>query len=99
MARYDVFAGPVDGSFLLDVQTDLIDELKTRVVVPLLPVASSPPAVGRLNPVFEVFGRKVVMATPLLAAVPAAELGEARANLARNHDTIVSALDMLFQGF
>ena len=38
MARYDVFAGAVEGSFLLDVQTDLLDHLNTRVVVPLLPL-------------------------------------------------------------
>jgi toxin CcdB len=99
MARYDVFAGPVDGSYLLDVQTNLIDQLRTRVIVPLLPTASAPPPIGRLNPVFEIAGRKVVMATPLLAAVPLGELGEARANLAAHHEAIVAALDMLFQGF
>ena len=81
MARYDVFAGPADGSYLLDVQTDLIGQLKTRVVVPLLPAASAPPPIARLNPIFEIGGRKVVMATPLLAAVPSAELGESRASL------------------
>ena len=68
MARHDVFAGSVEGSYLLDVQADLFDRLKTRVVVPLLPVASTPPPIGRLNPIFEIAGRKVVMATPLLAA-------------------------------
>ena len=99
MARYDVFAGIGEGSYLLDVQTDLIDYLKTRVVVPLLPSDSTPPPIRKLNPVFEISGRKVVMATHLLATVPVAELGESRLNLIKHHDEIVAALDMLFQGF
>lgn len=99
MARYDVFTGPVDGSYPLDVQTDLVDYLKTRVVVPLLPADTTPPPVRRLHPTFEINGRKLVMATHLMAAVPLAELGEVRVNLDARHDDIVAALDMLFQGF
>ena len=47
----------------------------------------------------EVNGRKLVMATHLIATVPASELGESRLNLTKYHDDIVAALDMLFQGF
>ncbi|TIL94399.1 MAG: plasmid maintenance protein CcdB, partial [Mesorhizobium sp.] len=43
MARYDVFAGRVEGSCLLDVQSDLLDDFKTRVVIPLLPTTMTPP--------------------------------------------------------
>jgi toxin CcdB len=99
MARYDVFLGPAAGSYLLDVQTDLIDHLRTRVVVPLLPVATTPPPVRKLNPTFEIGGHKFVMATHLIATVPTAELGDSRINLVKHHDQIVGALDMLFQGF
>ena len=42
MARYDVYANPNADGYLLELQTDLLDELKTRVVVPLIP--SSPPS-------------------------------------------------------
>ncbi len=45
MARYDVFDGAAEGSYLLDLQTDLVDHLSTRVVVPLLPSPSAPPPV------------------------------------------------------
>jgi toxin CcdB len=99
MSRYDVFAGRIEGNYLLDVQSDLLDNFKTRVVVPLLPVASVPPPMRKLHPIFEVNGRKVVMATHLIATVPASELGESRLNLTKHHDDIVAALDMLFQGF
>lgn len=99
MARYDVFAGSIEGSYLLDVQSDMLDHFKTRVVVPLLPIATTPPPMRKLHPVFEISGRKMVMATHLIATVPAAELGESRLNITRHHDDIVAALDMLFQGF
>ena len=50
MARYDVFAGRVEGSYLLNVQSDLLDHLKTRVVIPLLPIQAAPPAIRNLHP-------------------------------------------------
>ncbi|RUW51635.1 plasmid maintenance protein CcdB [Mesorhizobium sp. M1A.F.Ca.ET.072.01.1.1] len=100
MARYDAFAASgIEGGYLLEVQSDLLDNFKTRVVVPLLPLASAPPPMRRLHPVFEINGRKLVMATHLIATVAATELGENRFNLAKHHDEIVAALDMLFQGF
>ncbi|TIM66669.1 MAG: plasmid maintenance protein CcdB [Mesorhizobium sp.] len=96
MARYDVFAGRVEGSYLLDVQSDLLDDFKTRVVIPLLPTTMTPPPMRKL---VEINGRKLVVATHLIATVPAKELGESRLNISRHHDDIVAALDMLFQGF
>ncbi|RUW47619.1 MULTISPECIES: CcdB family protein [unclassified Mesorhizobium] len=99
MPRYDVFAGRVEGNYLLDVQSDLLDNFRTRVVVPLLPFATVPPPMRKLHPIFDINGRKLVMATHLIATVPASELGESRLNLTKHHDEIVAALDMLFQGF
>ncbi|RUU36042.1 plasmid maintenance protein CcdB [Mesorhizobium sp. M6A.T.Ce.TU.002.03.1.1] len=99
MARYDVFAGRVEGSYLLDVQSDLLDDFKTRVVIPLLPITMTPPPMRKLHPILEINGRKLIMVTHLIATVPAKELGESRLNITRHHDDIVAALDMLFQGF
>jgi|SRR5436189_6094610 len=100
MARYDVFAaGGIEGACVLDVQSDLLDHFKTRVVVPLLPIATAPPPMRKLHPIFEINGRKLVMATHLIATVSTTELGESRLNLTRHHDEIVAALEMLFQGF
>ncbi|WP_292723976.1 CcdB family protein, partial [Mesorhizobium sp.] len=53
MARYDVFAGRVEGSYLLDVQSDLLDDFKTRVVIPLLPITMTPPPMRKLRPILE----------------------------------------------
>ncbi|ESY63452.1 CcdB family protein [Mesorhizobium sp. M1050] len=99
MPRYDVFGDQIEGRYLLDVQSELLDYFKTRAVVPLLPIATVPPPMRKLHPIFEINGRKLVMATHLIATVPASELGESRLNLMKHHDDIVAALDMLFQGF
>ncbi len=99
MARYDLFSSVGAEGYLLDVQTDLLDHLKTRVVIPLLPAGKTPPPIKRLNPIFEIGGQKYVLATQLLSAVPVQELTRREHNLSRHHDQIVGALDMLFQGF
>ena len=51
----------------------------------------------KLHPTFEINGRKLVMATHLIATVPASKLGESRLNLTKHPDDIVAALDMLFR--
>ena len=76
MARFDVFqnsgAHAATTPYLLDVQSDLLQGLDTRVVVPLRLLTSLPgmqlPA--DLMPMFVVEGRECVMETPKLAAIP-----------------------------
>jgi len=52
----------------------------------------------RLNPVFEVEGRKRVLLTPELAGVSRKALGEKIANLANRRDSIIAALDLVITG-
>ncbi len=99
MARFDLFSNPDGPGYLLDVQADLFDYFQTRVVVPLIPAGATPPPLKRLHPVFEIGGKRYVLATPLLAAVSAREVQEPRGNLRHYRDEITAALDMLFQGF
>lgn len=42
MARFDIYPNPVGAGYLLDIQTDLLSGLNTRVVVPLMPVDTAP---------------------------------------------------------
>lgn len=99
MAKYDVFPNPSGDGFLLDVQTDLLSNLNTRVVVPLLPQSSAPQPATRLNPTFEIEGEHVVMVTQFLAAVPVGILKSPVANQRESFDKITTAVDMLMQGF
>ena len=99
MARFDLFKNATGPGYLLDVQADILSGLNTRVVVPLLPKSSAPSPADRLNPVFEVEGERVVMATQFLAAVPGSELRPRIGSLAKERHEISAALDMLFMGF
>lgn len=99
MARFDVCRNEGGSGYLLDIQSDLLSGLNTRVVVPLLPKTKAPHPAQRLNPEFQIKRTKVVMATQYMAAVPEAELGPPICNLAEQQHEISSALDMLFLGF
>lgn len=99
MARFDIFKNVGGSGYLLDVQSDLLSGLNTTVVVPLLPESSAPSPAQRLNPIFEVEGQEVLMATQFMAAVPEAELRVGVGSLAEQQHEISAALDMLFLGF
>jgi len=99
MARFQIFDNRDGDGYLLDVQSDLLDIARTRVIVPLLPAGQVPPAIARLHPVFAVQGRDHVMATHLIATVPVEILSEPRGELSEHRDVVTAALDMLFSGF
>ncbi len=104
MAQFDVYRNANAATraripYLLDVQSDLLDTLATRVVVPLCKpdVLAGKPA-ERLSPEFEIEGRAVLMLTPELAGIPRKALGERVGNLARERTVIIGALDLVFTG-
>lgn len=104
MAQFDLYRNTNPATrarvpYLLDVQSDLLDPLATRVVVPLCKpeVLKGKPAEG-LNPVFEVEGRRMIMLTPELAGVSRKILGEPIANLSGQRSAIIAALDLLITG-
>ena len=100
MARFDVYSMPGDGAgALLDVQADLLEHLRSRVMVPLLPRAAAPPPIRDLNPVFEIGGESLVMVTQAMAAVPLRAVGRPVGTLRQEAGAIVRALDVLLTGF
>src|SRR5206468_1793931 len=98
MARFDLY-GPTAGDLLLDVQSEILDRLDTRVVVPLTPLGRSTVPAGQLNPHFDIGGERHILQSQWLASVPKARLGRQVANLTGHWDEIARALDMLFTGF
>ena len=99
MAKYDVYENQDGQGYLLEVQSDLLEGLNTRIVVPLLLQHTAPKPARFLNPIFEVNNQQVVMETHLLAAVPLSILVSPVTELSQQFDEITRALDMLFQGF
>jgi toxin CcdB len=99
MAKYDVYRLREGRGFLLDCQADVLGDLNTRFVVPLLPENEAPKPATRLNPIFNVTGRRVVMVTQFAAAIAVRELGDPLGALIGDQDAIGNALDMLIIGF
>jgi toxin CcdB len=99
MARFDVYAERDGSGLLLDCQADLLSVLETRFVVPLMPLAGVRPPFPRLNPVFTVDGRDLVMVTQGAASIGTRSLGPVVGSLAEEQPAIMNALDMLMIGF
>ena len=99
MARFEVFANPGGAGYLLDVQADILNELNTRIVVPLLPPAQAPLPAQRLNPLFAIGDEPHVMVTQFMAAVPHPLLRNPVTSLVGQDSEIMAALDMVLVGF
>ena len=83
---------------VLDCQTDLLTDIETRFVVPLVAREQAPAPVRQLNPVFAIEGAEYVMLTQSAAAVRRSELGDEVASLAGYRHQIIEALDFLLTG-
>ncbi|HWJ06178.1 MAG TPA: CcdB family protein [Steroidobacteraceae bacterium] len=85
---------------LLDVQSDLLEELGTRVVIPLTPASSTAKrtTMRTLMPVLAIENREYLLVTPQLAGIAAKELGPVIADLSPDRTSIVAALDLLITG-
>lgn len=104
MPRFSVYRNANPDSkaaypFLLDVQSDLIAELATRVVVPLSPAAAMKgKLIKTLTPLFDIDGKPYAMLTPQLAGVSRKQLGAKVGDLSAQRDDILAALDLLITG-
>lgn len=84
---------------LVDVQANLLDELQTRLVIPLTkaPALTKKP-ITRLTPPLNIGSEQYVLMTPQLAGIARSELGSAVGNVADQRSAIVAALDLLITG-
>ena len=105
MARFDVYPNPgahsSTTSYLLDAQSDLLDGLDSRMVIPLrsLEHFANVKIPTRLTPVLQINGKDYLLETPKMGAVPNRILKNSTASLSEQQDQITGALDFLFQGF
>lgn len=84
---------------LLDIQSDLLDPLATRVVVPLCPAgAARSRSMLTLTPVLTFEGTEYLMLTPQLAGIATRELGPVAGDLSAQRALITAAVDFLIAG-
>jgi toxin CcdB len=86
--------------FLVDVQSDLLEDLQTRVVIPLSRLASlTKKPLSQLTPILQFEAEPHVLMTPELAGIARNDLGPPTGSLAERRDTILAAMDFLLTGF
>lgn len=83
--------------FLLDIQSDFLDALKTRLVIPAIKLTEQKP-ITRLNPVFEFEQQQYLLVVQEMAAIPANNLGAKVAELEMLRSEILAAVDLLITG-
>ena len=105
MARFDVYANPGNHAkttpYLLDVQSNLLDGLDSRMVIPLRSLKHFPKVkvATQLTPIFKISGKDYLLETPKMGAVPQRVLKSPIASLEDSQAEITAALDFLFHGY
>jgi len=85
---------------LVDVQGELLRDLETRVVIPLVKSAAfTSYPLGLVMPTVEVDGESYVLVTPQLAGVSQWDLGPHTGSVAAQSHAIFTAMDILLRGF
>ena len=88
------------GHVVLDMQSDVLSHLKTRLVAPLVPEGGRDTAMTVLEPVLKLDGRRTILLVSEMITVPTKELaGPPVARFVDEDYVIRRALDMLFSGF
>ncbi|MDU0459703.1 MAG: CcdB family protein [Geobacteraceae bacterium] len=104
MAQFDVYINPNPATkrtipYLLDIQSDLLNNLTTRVVIPLYTISAMGKAAKYLNLQFSVKRTAVIMSTAELAGVAVNSLGDKVCSLKEHRNEIIAAIDFLVTGF
>jgi toxin CcdB len=104
VARFDIYANPDPADkktvpYLLDVQSNHLHGLTTRMVVPLLRASQVSLRLRGLNPELQVGRDKVVMDTASLGSVPARALTRPVGSAAASQLDVQDALDALFGAY
>lgn len=84
---------------LLDIQSNLLDELRMMVVMPLCPVPLARAAViTQLCPIVGIESRKYLLLTQQIAGIDRKALGKKTCDLAKDRQEIMAALDFIVSG-
>ncbi|MCG8312944.1 MAG: CcdB family protein [Pseudomonadales bacterium] len=84
---------------LLDIQSNLLDELRTTIVIPLSPstIAGSS-AITKLCPQIDIEGKPYIAMTQQIAGVDRSVLGKEAYDLSGYRSEIIAALNFVISG-
>jgi len=86
---------------LLNIQSDLLSNLETIMVIPLTPkdVQNSRHIITYLMPVLNIKGIDYILMTPQMAGIHKKLLGKPIFDCSNDRQTIIAAIDFLTSGF
>ena len=102
LAKFDIYKHKNSrASLVVEVQADLLGDLETAVIVPLISRTKYTATLfKRLTPILTIENQEFVMVTTDIATVKRQHLEHCVGNAASEHEyDITNALDFLFQGF
>lgn len=84
---------------LLDIQSNLLHELRTTIIVPLSPSESvADITISKLNPTVEIDGDSYTAMVQDMAGMDRSQLGRELCDLTHYRSEIVSAVDFVLSG-
>jgi len=104
MAQFSVYKNEDRSSFktypyFLDVQSDLLDDLNSRMVIPLSPFSSvKGNNAKQLCPIVSIISEEYILLTHQLTSVPVSLLKQEITSLDSFRHEIISAIDFLITG-
>jgi toxin CcdB len=84
--------------YLLDIQSSLLDDLQTTVVIPLYPKSLISNVITRLCPEVEIEGEEFVAFTSQIAGIDRKVLGQKVCDLSEYRSEIFAAVDFIISG-
>lgn len=85
--------------YLIDIQSDLLEELQTTVAIPLCKVSQlKGKIIAKLCPLVEIRGEKFVAISQQLAGIDRSQLGKEITNLSEYRSQFIAAIDFMILG-
>lgn len=103
MEQFDLYVNPDKDTkraypYFVDVQSKLVDELNSRVVIPLARTKSDNEYPKHLCPIIAYEGKEYALLTHQIASITTANLNKPAGSLLEKRDTIIAAIDFLITG-
>jgi toxin CcdB len=104
MSQFNAYKNPNPATraqypYLLDIQSNLLSELRTTVVIPVTPSKlSAQMSLTRLNPTIVIDGKSFTVMTQEIAGVDRNQLGAQAHDLSSYRSEIIAALDFVLSG-
>ncbi len=104
MSQYHIYENLSEKSkkiypYLIDVQSTLLVDLETRMVIPLANKDKfGKGIIKNLNPIISIKKKEYILLTQQMAGVPVSQIGSAICECLSNRQEVLSAIDFLITG-